>query len=105
MPQSTPKTTIKIEFQYKGKDDARPVDMVQVEAIIFEAPDRMPATALIPAVGDTVSVTLTDEERHGAYKVLTRHFSYLEGASGLYVLVNIVVTDVEPGEMARRLKE
>src|ERR1035438_3805691 len=95
-------TKIKIEFQYKGEDDARPVDAVQVESIQFEAPGNAPAGVLIPAVGDTVTVTLTSDKQED-FKVLTRHFSCLETELGLYIIVNIVVTDVGDAEMGVRL--
>ena len=32
----------------------------------------------------------------GIHRRESRNFRYLEGSSGLYILVNIVVTDVEP---------
>jgi hypothetical protein len=63
----------------------------------------------IPNVGDTVSLTLELDDKgnpqRGAYKVLTRHFMYSDFEVGLYIAINIVVTDVPREEMAARLKE
>jgi len=102
------KTSVGIQFQYKAANSVRPLDERQAEDLHFVVPYGTPiATVPIPAVGDTVSlVSLTDEdERRRAYKVLTRHFSYTESSAGLYVFVNIVVTDTEQAEMLARLKE
>jgi hypothetical protein len=91
----------KIEFQYKPKQSARPIDAVQPEDISSETGEYIP----IPGVGDTVACKIRGGME--AFKVLTRHFSYFESADGKisWCCVNIVVTDVEKGEMAERLKE
>ena len=58
----------------------------------------------LPAVGDSVLVGLHDPRR--AYSVLTRHFSYSEVPElGLFITVNIVVTDLPMGEYAARNKD
>jgi hypothetical protein len=41
----------------------------------------------------------------GAFKVLTRHFAYLELDPGLSLNINIVVTDLEENEYLTRIKE
>jgi len=99
-------TSVSIGFQYKSPTSSRPDDCTQMENLSFKVPYGTPiATVPIPAVGDTVYLRVEDPDRPGAYKVLTRHFSYTEVAGALLVAINIVVTDVEPGEMAARLKE
>lgn len=85
----------KIEFQYKSPEDARPEDCVQDDELLAENAEFFP----IPDVGDTVSYRYGG--RGVARKVVSRHFSYVSG----WCVVNIVVTDTEPGEMAARLKE
>jgi len=87
--------TYKIEFQYKPAGHARPLDVVQEVHIGSDAGAFIP----IPNVGDSVDCHL--EEKNKAYKVLTRHFSYLDD----FCSVNIVVTDMASDEMATRLKE
>lgn len=78
---------------------------MQMEELSFTVPYGTPiATVPIPAVGDSVTLRLKDSDRAGAYKVLTRHFNYTEGAPGLFVTINIVVTDLNPEEYAARLK-
>jgi hypothetical protein len=58
-------------------------------------------------VGDTISLQdLVNPSGHRkAYKVLTRHFSYLESPPGMCVSIDVVVTDVGDDEMGARLKE
>ncbi len=85
----------KIEFQYKSPDRSRPYDEVQDEEIIFEEGEAIP----IPDVGDSVSCLYGEEPK--AFKVLSRHFSYLQD----WCIVNIVVTDISDEEMASRIKE
>lgn len=93
----------KIEFQYKSDEDSRPDDCIQDEELVFEHEEVMP----IPNVGDSVSLKWGDKRR--AFKVLTRHFSYIKVPypKGLVscCYVNIVITDIEGDEMAARLKE
>lgn len=101
-----PITSVSVHFQHKPLTSGRPVDGHQKESLSFTVPYGMPiVTVPIPAVGDTVLLKLDDPDRPRAYKVLTRHFAYTQIESGLFVAINIVVTDVEPGEMATRLKE
>lgn len=85
----------KIEFQYKEAARNRPEDVVQDEEIIFEKGETVP----IPNVGDSVSYKYGEETR--AFKVLSRHFSYVMG----WCLVNIVVTDISSEDMQSRIKE
>jgi hypothetical protein len=85
----------KIEFQYKAVGDARPEDAVQDEEILFEGGEAIP----VPNVGDSVSYKYSGTQR--AFKVISRHFSYLSN----WCVVNIVVTDMPSEEMAARLKE
>jgi hypothetical protein len=85
----------KVEFQYKSPDSSRPYDEVQDEEILFEHGEAIP----IPNIGD--SVTYLEGGNTVAYKVLSRHFSYLNN----WCVVNIVVTDISSDEMASRLKE
>jgi hypothetical protein len=91
----------KIEFQYlPGKSD-RPIDEVQEEDLSSQSGEYVP----IPAVGDTVACKLRG--RMEAFKVLTRHFTYVQSDDPelSWCCVNIVVKDVEEGEMRARLKE
>jgi hypothetical protein len=91
----------KIEFQYMRDGFSRPVDEVQEEDLGSETGGYLP----IPAVGDTVACKLQGRMR--AFKVLTRHFTYVQSDDPQLSLccVNIVVNDVEEGEMRARLKE
>lgn len=96
-----------IQFQYKDSASARPYDGRQVEDLNFEVPAGAPPAILVPNTGDTISLKdLVNPDGHQkAYKVLTRHFSYSESTLGMYISVNVVVTDVDGDEMAARLKE
>lgn len=98
--------SVKIEFQYKSPESTRPIDMVQNEELSFTVPEGAPLPALfIPNVGDTVSLESFDGDgQRGAYKVITRHFSYTQIESEVHAYVNIVVTDVDGEEMAARQK-
>ena len=105
MDSTEPKTIVSVEFKYKAPGAARPYDYAQNEELRFEVPLGTPiATVPIPAVGDTVHITL-DEKGANCYKVLTRHFSYTEATGALLVSINIVVTDVDADEMGARLKQ
>ena len=98
------RTLVKIEFQYKPIGRSRPLDYVQGEPLSFEMPYGAISAPPIPAVGDTVSVTLYDGNQ-GAYQVLTRHFDYTYHEQvGLEISVNVVVTDVGDREMGERVK-
>lgn len=108
MPAIDPKTHVGVRIQYKSPNSARPIAQNQVENLDFELPHGSPPPALlIPCVGDTISLTnLITGQGRAAYKVLTRHFSYTgTDQLGLYVAVNIVVTDVEGYDMWARLHE
>lgn len=107
MPEVEPKTRLSVLFQYKGPASSRPLDQTQEEDFNFEIPCNVPPPALfIPDVGDAVILTsLTSGEGRAAYKVLSRTFSYQESPLGLYVYVNIVVTDIDDDEMNARLKQ
>jgi hypothetical protein len=97
------KTWVSILFQYKPKENRRPLDFVQEKEIAFESPYGESIAAVpIPAVGDSVAIKL---EEHGVYKVLTRHFVHLHSDVGLSVTVNIVVTDLDEVEHLARIKE
>lgn len=85
----------KIEFQYKTSRSSRPEDAVQDDEILFEGGQFLP----IPNVEDSVTYMYGGKPK--AFKVLTRHFSYL----GDFCVVNIVVTDISKEEFAARLKE
>jgi hypothetical protein len=85
----------KIEFQYKEPGRSRPFDEVQDEQIVFEKGEAIP----VPNVGDSVSYLHGDDMR--AFKVMSRHFSYMNNLC----VVNIVVTDISDEEMGQRLKE
>lgn len=87
----------KIEFQYKPQGAARPYDEVQEEHIFSDTGGYIP----IPDVGDSVSY---GKEGRRAYKVVSRHFSYVSLVED-WCVVNIVVTDISDEEMAARLKE
>jgi hypothetical protein len=85
----------KVEFQFRPQGSARPLDYVQEIPLVFRGGEFLP----IPSVGDSVSYD--ENGRTVAYKVVSRHYSYL----GEWCVVNIVVTDMSDGEMAARLKE
>lgn len=107
MAENEPKTRIGVQFQYKASGAKRPYDGGQEESLNFEIPAGVPPAMLIPDVGDTVVLAdLAEPSGHRkAYIVLTRNFSYLESTLGMHIAINIVVTDVDDGEMAGRLKE
>lgn len=91
----------KIEFQYMAPGASRPEDAVQEEELVFDDNTFM----AIPDVGDTVMCTLSADGNAADFKVLSRHFSYLKDTgSGPWCIVNIVVSDVSPEEMAQRQK-
>lgn len=99
------KLSVKIEFQYKIPGASRPDDGVQEEQLLFEAPEGTPISSIpIPAVGDTVCLSLSNPGTRGDYQVLTRHFEYMRTPVGLYAIVNIVVTDADPVDMGARIK-
>jgi len=79
----------KIISQYMPKGRTRPRNAMQDDELQFPLG--------LPNVGDTVDYK--EDGQIVTRKVLTRHFS----ATGPYV--NIVVTDLEPDEMAARIKE
>ena len=82
-------------FQYLSAGDTRPRDYCQDEDITFDDGSYIP----LPSVGDSVSYM--EDGKSVARKVLMRHFGYFIG----HCAVNIVVTDMPPGEMPTRLKE
>jgi len=84
-----------VVFQYRPPGSARPPDYAQDEAIVVEDGAYIP----LPDVGD--SVAYLGGGKMVARKVVTRHFSLL----GDHLAVNVVVTDIDPKEMASRLKE
>ncbi len=84
----------KIEFQYQTQDSSRPEDVVQDEAIEFEKGEFIP----IPDVGDSVSYLYS--EKLVDFKVVSRHFAYMNN----WCAVTVVVTDISDDEMASRLK-
>ncbi len=85
----------KVEFQYKEAGRSHPEDIVQDEEFIFEKGESIP----IPNVGDSVSYKYKEKIR--AFKVESRHFSYLDN----WCVVTIVVTDISGEEMQARLNE
>jgi hypothetical protein len=97
MDKTEVKTRISVHFQYQGPTDLRPGDWTQEEYLQFEAPPGTAITSIpIPTVGDVVSLTLTEPGRQTAYKVINRHFTYSESPLGLFMDIQIVVTDVPP---------
>jgi len=102
---------VSIQFQYMYDETRRPDDGADQNDPIELENSFLP----IPRVGDTVSyesyeydydkdhklVEGSGREMMVARKVKTVHYSYSEDR----VFVNIVVTDVPPGEMSKRLKE
>ena len=88
------KTRVSVQFQYRGPNDDKPCDWTQEERLQFEVPAGTPAGNLpIPAVGDTVSLTLTEPGRQLDYRVVSRHYRYAETSFGLLMAVDFVVTD------------
>ena len=99
------KIKITIHFQYQGPHDLKPRDWTQEENLQFEAPAGTPVRSIpLPAVGDNVTLTLTEPGRPLAYKVLTRTFSYAESGPDLLMDVYIIVTDVPSNEGAESLE-
>jgi hypothetical protein len=89
------KNRIAVHFQYQGPQDVRPSDWTQEENLQFEVPaGAPPGSTPLPAVGDTVSLTLTEPGRRCDYRVLSRRIAYAETALGLFVDVHVVVTDL-----------
>jgi hypothetical protein len=94
------KTRVSVQFQYRGPNDNKPCDWTQEERLQFEVPAGTPAGNLpIPAVGDTVSLTLTEPGKQLDYRVLSRHYRYAETSFGLLMAVDFVVTDPAPKEI------
>jgi hypothetical protein len=88
------KTRITIHFQYQGPHDPKPRDWTQEENLQFETPAGTPVRSIpIPAVGDTVTLTLTQPGQPLEYQVLSRSFSYTEAGTDLQMNVCIIVTD------------
>jgi hypothetical protein len=85
----------KIEFQYKPKNSPRPLDSIQEVPIESDGGYYVPT----PSMGDSVVIDL--EGKPKAYKVLTRHFHYTYD----FCTVSIVVTDLDPKQLAERIKE
>ena len=85
----------KIEFQYKPKNSARPLDFVQEVPIESDEGYLVPT----PSVGDSVVIDL--EGKPKAYKVFTRHVYYTRD----FCTLNIAVTYLSPKELAERTKE
>jgi hypothetical protein len=85
----------KIEFQYKPKNNPRPVDFVQEVPIESDEGYYVPT----PSVGDSVVIDI--EGKPKPYKVLTRHFHYTSD----FCTLHIAVTDLDPAELADRIKE
>jgi hypothetical protein len=85
----------KIEFQYKAKKSPRPLDFIQEVPMESDAGYYVPT----PSVGDSVVIDL--EGKPKAYKVLTRHFHYTRD----FCTVSIAVTDLDPKQLAERIKE
>jgi hypothetical protein len=85
----------KIEFQYKPKNDPRPVDFAQELPIESKEGDYVPT----PSVGDSVVIDI--EGKPKPCKVLTRHFHYTRD----FCTLRITVTDLDATELADRIKE
>lgn len=85
----------KIAFQYKPRNNPRPMDLVQEVPIESDEGFYVPT----PSVGDSVVIDL--EGKPKAYKVLTRHFHYTRD----YCTLNIAITDLDSMELASRIKE
>jgi hypothetical protein len=87
-----------IQYQYKAPGEARPQDYGQEEELKFNDGEFFP----IPAVGDSVTVRLGKEGKPKCFKVVSRHFSYVDKLSHS---INIVVTDLDDDEYAARVKD
>jgi hypothetical protein len=87
----------KIEFQYKPKNSPRPLDFLQ--EVPIESDEGEGYYVPTPSVGDSVVIDL--EGKPKAYKVLTRHFYYTRD----FCTVSVAVTDLDPKELADRIKE
>ena len=100
MDQQDVKTRVSVQFQYRGPNDSKPCDWTQEERLQFEVPDGTSVGSLpIPAVGDTVSLTLTEPGKQLDYLVLSRHYRYAETSFGLLMSVDFVVTDAAQQEI------
>jgi len=86
-----------LQYQYKGPEDDRPQDYGQQDRLTIKEGEPF----VVPNVGDGVTLMLTKPNKIGAYKVVSRLFSYSDG----WCQINIVVTDLEDGEYNRLIKE
>lgn len=84
-----------VTFNVRYDGDELPHDAIQDESIFFDAEHPL----LLPAVGDTVSMMWGG--RRGFFTVVTRHFEYFQHFRG----VNIVVTEIDPKEMSKRVAD
>ena len=85
-----------LTYQYIGPGDARPEDYQQQDDLTINPGEPF----VIPNVGDGVTLMLTKADTVGAYKVVSRLFSY----AGDWCGINIVVTDMTEDEMGRFAK-
>ena len=86
---------VTVSFQRLFPGSKRPEDCQQDDVLEWEDTDSIP----LPLPED--SVTLRYGGEMTAYKVLTRHFSYVSGV----LAVNIVVESLSADEYGRRVKK
>jgi len=89
-----------IDYQYMPKGAARPLD--EGDVVAMEANDS-DGFALIPNVGDFVSIGATDEHASFKGRVRSRLFHYQRVTGDIICAVNIVVeeTDADWGNLIK----
>ena len=87
-----------IQFQYLKNGESRPEDLIQDDDLYFNENEY----PFIPNVGDSVCYQIQGKTE--CRKVLSKHFTYWPNEKQS-ISVNIVVTDIDTDDMAKRLKE
>ena len=87
-----------IQFQYLKNGESRPEDLTQDDDLHFNENEY----PFIPNIGDSVCYKIQGKTE--CRKVLSKHFTYWPNDKQS-ISVNIVVTDIDADDMAKRLKE
>ena len=87
-----------VQCQYLKSSESRPEDLIQDDDLYFNENEY----PFIPNVGDSVCYKI--QGKTACKKVLSKHFTYWSNDKQS-ISVNIVVTDIDADDMAKRLKE
>jgi hypothetical protein len=90
----------KVEFQYRPKDNARPLDYVQE----FDRSGDDHTFQPIPNISDQVHIEVFEADSSRGFLVVeSRLFSYVGKPDDPYCAINIVLTDsdVDPGQLVK----